>query len=537
MLENNENNGMNENNAGNADNGETPEKTEGYRWREPAPEDASYHAGHDSQPEPVYEAPKADAGQNAADGEQQKRENENASAHVNENPDGGYHRFEDAKPVIENEKPKKTHFGAGKKAVAMMLVCSLIGGGVGAGAMYAATGARGGSTSVSVSNRTVGTVKQVSVDGQTEMTPSEVYAANVNAVVSINVSENSTNIFGQTVQNAASGSGFVITADGYIVTNYHVVSGATAITVTTYDGKSYTGTYVGGDEENDIAVVKIDATGLSTVVIGDSTKLNVGDQVNAIGNPLGELTFSLTTGVVSSCNRAIQIENQSFEMIQIDCAINPGNSGGPLLNSYGEVVGIVSAKYSSYSTTTVEGVGFAIPISTVWSMIEDIMQNGHVTNKPYIGITAQTVTSDMAKQYNLVQGVYVYSVEQGGAAEKSGLQAGDIITKIDDKTVSTMDDLSAAKKSYKAGDTCTLTVYRSGKSMTVELTFGEEPAATTTTSSSSGSDATSGATQNGGGSSGSIGGNGSSNGYSYYFNNGSDSGSSYNGSYSDGYGA
>ncbi|MPN37387.1 hypothetical protein SDC9_184904 [bioreactor metagenome] len=217
-------------------------------------------------------------------------------------------------------------------------------------------------------------------------------------------------------------------------------------------------------------------------------------------------------------------------MIQIDCAINPGNSGGPLLNSYGEVVGIVSAKYSSYSTTTVEGVGFAIPISTVWSMIKDIMENGYVTNKPYMGITAQTVTSDMAKQYNLVEGVYVYSIEEGGAGEKCGLQAGDIITKIDDTTITSMDDLTTAKKSYKAGDSCTLTVYRSGKETTINFTFGAEPASTTSSSTTTVPDTSSGATQNGGSSN-------ESNGYSYYFNNGTGSGSSYSGSYSSGYGA
>ena len=530
MNENNENKMNNEKNMNNETNinnagGETPNRDESYRWREPAPESASYHATRDSQPEPVYEAPRAGESRNTADSNA-----ESGKSAEGGNADAGYHRFEDSTPSSTDEKPKKKGgAGFGKQMVAAMLVCSLIGGGIGAGAMYAINGA-GGSTSVSVSSRTVGTVNQVSVDGQTEMTPSEVYAANVNAVVSINVSENSTNIFGQTVENAASGSGFVITSDGYIVTNYHVVEGATSINVTTYDGTSYTASYVGGDEENDIAVVKIEATGLSTVVIGDSTALNVGDQVNAIGNPLGELTFSLTTGVISSCDRAIEIDDQSFDMIQIDCAINPGNSGGPLLNSYGEVVGIVSAKYSSYSTTTVEGVGFAIPISIVWSMIKDIMENGYVTNKPYMGITAQTVTSDMAKQYNLVQGVYVYSVEEGGAGEKCGLQAGDIITKIDDTAVASMDDLTTAKKSYKAGDSCKLTVYRSGKETAINFTFGSEPASTTSSSTTTVPDTSSGATQNGGS------GNGS-NGYNYYFNNGSGSGSSYSGSYSSGYGA
>ena len=272
----------------------------------------------------------------------------------------------------------------------------------------------------------------------------------VNSVVSINCSAVSTNIFGQKVQSASSGSGFVITQDGYIVTNQHVVSGASSVNVTLYNGDTYPATVVGGDSDYDVAVLKINASGLQPVTLGESADVNVGDTVMAIGNPLGELTFSMSGGYVSSCNRAINVDGTPFNMIQVDCSINPGNSGGPLFNSYGEVIGIVSAKYSSYSNTTVEGIGFAIPINDVVSLVKDIMTNGYVTNKAYMGITPQTMTAQMAQQYryDVTEGVFVCSVDPDSAAAKAGLKLGDVITKMDDKTISSCEDLVAAKKSY-----------------------------------------------------------------------------------------
>ena len=203
----------------------------------------------------------------------------------------------------------------------------------------------------------------------------------------------------------------------------------------------------------------------------------MGDRVLAIGNPLGELTFSMSGGMVSSVNRTINVDGTPFNMIQTDASINPGNSGGPLFNSYGEVVGIVSAKYSSYSNESVEGLGFAIPINDVWSMIEDIMTNGYVTNKPYLGATVGTMTEQMAAQYryDITNGVFIYSVEEGGAADKAGLRMGDVITKVGDTEVNTMEDLNAAKKQYSAGDTVTMTIDRQGETLTVEITWGSVP--------------------------------------------------------------
>ena len=379
-------------------------------------------------------------------------------------------------------KPEKGSFWkkAGTKVTALVLCCALIGGLCGFGG--ASLARRGGKATIQESGRTASAVSVKSVDGQTLMTPAEVYASTVNSVVSINCSAVSTNIFGQKVQSASSGSGFVITQDGYIVTNQHVVSGASSVNVTLYNGDTYPATVVGGDSDYDVAVLKIEANGLQAVTLGKSADVNVGDTVMAIGNPLGELTFSMSQGIVSCCDRAINVDGTPFNMIQVDASINPGNSGGPLMNLYGEVVGIVSAKYSSYSNTTVEGIGFAIPISDVQTIITDIMENGQVTDKAYMAIKAGSMTEQMAAQYNInvTQGVFVYAVEKGGAGEKAGLQLGDVITKLNDTEITSMSDLSMAKKGFKAGDTVTLTVWRGGQEITLSLTFDQQPQTTGT---------------------------------------------------------
>jgi serine protease Do len=250
--------------------------------------------------------------------------------------------------------------------------------------------------------------------------------------------------------------------------------------VTLYNGDTYDAKIIGGDEDYDIAVIKIDATGLKAVTIGDSSKLQIGDDIAAIGNPLGELTFSMSEGIVSCVDREINVDGTPFNMIQVTAAINPGNSGGPLFNLYGEVVGIVSAKYSTYANTVAEGLGFAIPINDVIAMVEDIMENGRVTNRPYFAITAEEVTSRRAQQngYSIDYGVRVGSVEAGGAAEKAGMKAGDIIVKVGDKDIKTMSDLNGVKKSYKAGDTVTVTVNRNGTETELSLTFDATPAQT-----------------------------------------------------------
>ena len=400
-------------------------------------------------------------------------------------------------PVQEMKPVKKNRIGM--KLTAMALCCALLGGAVGGGIVWG-VGNHSGETSVNVSGRTVSQVSLKTVDGQTEMSDAEIYAANVNSVVSINVTGTSGyNFFGQPVQSASSGSGFVLTSDGYIVTNYHVVKDAQTVKVTMYNGDEYDAQYVGGDEDYDIAVIKIEATGLPAVTLGNSEELNVGDHVLAIGNPLGDLTFSMSGGMVSSVNRTINVDGTPFNMIQTDASINPGNSGGPLLNSYGEVVGIVSAKYSSYGTSgeSVEGLGFAIPINDVISMIQDIMTNGYVSNKAYLGATVGTLTAQMAQQYryDISEGAFVYSVEDGSPAAQAGLQLGDVITAIDGTEIASMDDLMAAKKGYAAGDTSELTVYRQGETITLSLTWGATPADQQTSQEQAEQDTT----QNGGG--------------------------------------
>ncbi len=386
---------------------------------------------------------------------------------------------EPAQAAVETKKK-----GRGARLVALMLACALVGGMVGAGATGAVRTAmnRGTSTtSIAVSDRETTEVETVAVTGAKKLSYTELYKANINSVVSINTTI-TTNVFNQTVQNASAGSGFIITADGYIVTNYHVIDSASTVKVTLYDGTTYDATIVGGDEDYDIAVLKIDATGLQAVTFGDSSKLQVGEDIAAIGNPLGELTFSMSEGIVSSVDRAINVDGTPFNMIQVSAAINPGNSGGPLFNSYGEVVGIVSAKYSSYASTSVEGLGFAIPINDVIAMVEDIMENGRVTNRPYFGMTASSVNANYAMQNGLAvsTGVLVNSVEDNGAAAKAGLKSGDVIVKVGDKTIASMKDLNAAKKSYKAGDTVTITVNRAGSEQELTITFDAAPEQTKT---------------------------------------------------------
>ncbi|MBQ9393497.1 MAG: trypsin-like peptidase domain-containing protein [Oscillospiraceae bacterium] len=379
----------------------------------------------------------------------------------------------------EVNPPRKERKGL--RVAALLLAAAVVAAvcGYGGAALYGA-GGRTGKTAVQQSSREAVQVSVKRVDGQTLMTAPEVYAAAVNSVVSINCSATATNVFGQRVESASSGSGFIISADGYIVTNYHVISGATSISVTLYNGDTYSATLVGGDSDYDTAVLKVDATGLTAVTLGSSTDLNVGDTVLAIGNPLGELTFSMSQGIVSCLDRAINVDGTPFNMIQVDCSINPGNSGGPLLNLYGEVVGIVSAKYSSYSSTTVEGLGFALPMDDVQTVITDIMENGEVSDKAYMAINAGTMTESMAAQYGIdvTEGVFVFSAVKGGAGEKAGLKLGDVITKLGDTAITSMEDLSMAKKSYKAGDTATLTVYREGEYITLDITFDAQPQVT-----------------------------------------------------------
>lgn len=305
------------------------------------------------------------------------------------------------------------------------------------------------------------------------MTAAEVYAANVNSTVGITTQITSSNLWGQST-SSASGSGFILTADGYIVTNYHVVEGANKIVVSTYDGTSYSATMVGYDDNNDLAVLKIDAAGLSPVVLGSSAQMNVGDSVAAIGNPLGELTFSLTTGCVSALNRAVSFsDGTEMDLIQTDCAINSGNSGGALFNLYGEVIGITNAKYSGNSSSgaSIDNIAFAIPIDTVRPIIESIIEKGYYA-KPYIGISVSDVAQS-AQQYGVPAGAAVVAVTAGGPCETAGLQKNDVITSINGSEITGYKDLKKILANAKAGDVLELTVWRAQQTLTLSVTVAE----------------------------------------------------------------
>ena len=368
----------------------------------------------------------------------------------------------------------------GLKITSLALVCALLGGLVGGGTAYlVSNSSNSDTTEVNVSNRKPTEIQLKTVDGKNPMTDAELYAANVNSVVSINITATSDpNFFGQTTQTAGAGSGFILTPDGYIVTNYHVVGDADTVKVTLYNGDSYDAQYIGGDEDYDIAVIKIEATDLPNVTLGNSDSLNVGDHVLAIGNPLGELTFSMSEGIASSVNRAIDVDGTPFNMIQVTAAINPGNSGGPLFNEYGEVVGIVSAKYSSYASQSVEGLGFAIPINDAIKVAQELLENGYVTGRPYLGITYLAVTDAQTAQQLGVNayGVYIVDVTKGGPADQAGLKAGDRIVSVDGSEIAAKDDLGTLMQNHSAGDTLSITVARDGQMQTVNVTLGEKTA-------------------------------------------------------------
>jgi len=308
------------------------------------------------------------------------------------------------------------------------------------------------------------------------MTPAQLYSYSVNSVVAISTTVQTTGYFGDVSEGTASGSGFVLTEDGYVVTNYHVVEDATAIDVILHDDTVYPAELVGQDATNDIAVLKVDATGLPAAALGSSSSLNIGDMVAAIGNPLGELASTQTIGYVSGINREVTTDNTIISMIQTDAAINPGNSGGPLFNMYGQVIGITTAKYSGTtgSGASIEGIGFAIPIDDVMPIISDLIEHGYVTGA-YMGVTVQNTDAESASMFGLPTGAYIVSVEKGGAADRAGIQPKDIVIGIGEYKVSNITDLTRALRNFKAGDTTSVKLIRSGKEMTLEITLDEKP--------------------------------------------------------------
>jgi serine protease Do len=291
------------------------------------------------------------------------------------------------------------------------------------------------------------------------------------AVVAINTQVSMTDMFGQTGNYAAAGSGFIISKDGYIVTNNHVIEGAKTITVVLDNGDIYDAKLIGTDAREDIAVIKISASNLPTVYFGTSDDLEVGELAVAIGNPLGELSGTVTAGIISALDRDITIDGQAMKLLQTDAAINSGNSGGALFNSFGEVIGINTAKNTG---TGVEGLGFAIPIDHAKPIIESLIQYGYVQGRPKIGISTRDVTAQMAQYYKLTVGVYVYEVESGSAADLGGLKAEDIIVAANGQETLTTEALSEVKSKLKVGDKMVLTVVRDGKKQEITIILKEE---------------------------------------------------------------
>lgn len=318
------------------------------------------------------------------------------------------------------------------------------------------------------------TVGTPTVSGD-QMTPGQVYAQNVSAVVTVS-STITSRMYGQTTQGTSTGSGFLISSDGYLVTNYHVIEDASSITVTTSTGEDYTAYVQGKDATNDVAVLKIDGENLPYVTLGSSDSLEIGDMVVAIGNPLGTLSATQTVGYVSGKNREVTTDNSVINMIQTDAVINPGNSGGPLFNMYGEVVGITTAKYSGTTSSgaSIEGIGFAIPIDDVMGIIDDLRDLGYVTGA-YLGITVIDTDKESASMYGLPTGALVKDVVEGGSADRAGVQPKDIIIGLGDYTISSMNELTRTLRKFEAGDETTITVVRSGQELTLSIELDERP--------------------------------------------------------------
>ncbi len=291
------------------------------------------------------------------------------------------------------------------------------------------------------------------------------------AVVAITTETTVTDPFGQTGFGSAAGSGFILTANGYIVTNFHVIEDAQTIAVTLDNGDIYNASVVGTDSQNDLAVLKINASQLPTVVLGDSASLEVGELAVAIGNPLGQLSGTVTAGIISALDREITIDNQTLKLLQTDAAINAGNSGGALFNSFGEVIGINTAKNTG---TGVEGLGFAIPIDYAKPIIESLIQNGYVKGRPRIGIYTRDLTAQLAEFYDLQAGVYVSQVTPGSAAERAGIREGDIIIAANGQPALTTEAINTIKNSLKPGDTIRLTIIRDKQQQEVAVVLDED---------------------------------------------------------------
>ena len=377
------------------------------------------------------------------------------------------------KVKVKKQKVKKPKKPASKGFVAAMFIVSIL--------CSAALGFGGGYLANNMNKTSSGSININKVEASntsssgksTANTTSDIVKKTADSVVEIATEGVKTGVFAQQYVVKGAGSGVIISEDGYIITNHHVIEGANSVTVTLRDGNtSYTAAVIGSDSDNDIALLKVDATGLTPATFGDSSKLAVGDYVVAIGNPLGELGGTVTDGIISALARDVTIEDQNMTLLQTNAQISPGNSGGGLFNANGELIGIVNAKDSA---TEVEGIAFAIPINNVLDIIDDLKSYGYVTGKIDLGMQITDITSkDTAFYYGVNQtGCYVLSVTRGSNAETAGFTTGDLITKVNGTSVSSSADVEKALENSKVGDNVKFTVYRNGTTKDLSLILAE----------------------------------------------------------------
>lgn len=381
----------------------------------------------------------------------------------------------------ESGKGKKRHRRLFLTIGGVAAACMLLAAGVGIGSQL---GSFGGSHSTAQSTAAndpnkpslaISNTTSRSSSSDQGLTGEEVYEKASPSVVSVVASN-------LTTAGQSSGSGVIMSADGYVITNHHVIDGAQQVKVVTSDGMQYNASVIGSDAQTDLAVLKIAAEGktFAPAEFGDSNQIKAGEKAFAIGSPGGvRLANTITTGSISAISRDITIDDRVMTLIQTDASINPGNSGGALINKYGQVIGITSAKLSSaggFNSTSYEGLGFAIPIDSAKEIIDELIQHGYVSGRPAIGVTGYNIAEQTAQYNNVPQGVLITAVDTNSDAAKQGLQANDIITGVEGKTITTMDEINTAKKDLKAGDRLKLTVYRmsTGKTMNITITLADQ---------------------------------------------------------------
>ncbi len=390
-------------------------------------------------------------------------------------PTYGSHYSQTRGPAVEAASTDKKSKPVKKRSllpIAALCLCftlvgGTLGGAIGSGA-FSPTPAAVNSPDIPKSNDITPVVYQPG----TILSWNDVFSQCNPGVVAISTEIVQRNAFGRQVAMPAAGSGFIISNDGYVVTNNHVIADASSINVLLSDGSTHKAKLIGRDPTNDLAVLKVDAQNLHALSWGDSEHLPVGTPVAAIGNPLGELANSMTEGIISALGREINIDGTPMTMLQTDASVSPGNSGGPLIDQSGRVVGIVSAKSVS---TEAEGIGFAIPANVAKPIIDELIEFGHVTGRPQLGINIQTIDESSAQYYNLPVGVYVISVAEGSCSNKAGLKIRDVITEFGGVKITSNEQLTAQKNKYKAGETVTMKVWRDGTEITLSVVLDETP--------------------------------------------------------------